>query len=60
MDCMEATMKTADPATTTANQRRHPRVALPAGYAAVRVRREGQRRFALTGHAYDLSEGGVR
>ncbi len=43
-----------------ADARRHPRKPLPAGYADVRVRRAGQPHFQLTGHAYDISRGGVR
>jgi len=40
-----------------ANHRKHPRLRLPVGYAAVCVKRGGQE---LYGHAYDLSLGGVR
>ena len=39
------------------NQRRHPRLRLPVGYAAVCVHRGD---CELHGHAYDISLGGVR
>ncbi|MBI1368973.1 MAG: hypothetical protein GC162_10010 [Planctomycetes bacterium] len=41
-------------------QRRHPRQALAAGYAGLRVRRSGRSRYSLSGHAYDISAGGMR
>lgn len=41
-------------------QREYPRLKLPVGYAAIRARRDGRRTFALSGHAYDLSWGGLR
>jgi len=41
-------------------QREHPRLTLPAGYAQVRVRPDRRRSAALTGHCYDLSWGGLR
>lgn len=42
------------------DKRQFPRRSLPVGYAEVRVRRSGKQRFSLTGHAYDISAGGVR
>ena len=53
-----------DHATTTADRstdkRRHPRYRLDAPYTFVRIRLPGQRHFELTGHAYDVSRGGLR
>ncbi len=37
-----------------------PRYKLDAAYTWVRVRRQGQRYFRLTGHAYDVSSSGMR
>lgn len=58
-------MAATTPQTTAASnvqheQRQHPRLKLPIGYAAVRVRRDRQRSFSTAGHAYDLSWSGVR
>jgi len=40
--------------------RRHPRLSLPAAYTFVRVKPAGARRFRWSGHAYDISRGGLR
>jgi hypothetical protein len=48
------------PAARTARERRtHPRLALNAPYTRIQIRPRGAKRFALSGHAYDLSAGGV-
>jgi len=52
--------QTTPPAAGPHEQRQHPRLKLPIGYAAVRVRDEPQRAFHAVGHAYDLSWSGVR
>ncbi|MFA7235587.1 MAG: PilZ domain-containing protein [Phycisphaeraceae bacterium] len=49
-----------DPRNDPPDHRRHPRKALPVGYAQVRVRLPGQQRYSLTGHAYDISLSGIR
>lgn len=49
-----------DPPNDSPDHRRHPRKALPVGYAQVRVRLPGQQRYSLTGHAYDISLSGIR
>lgn len=46
--------------TTGSDRRLHTRFALPAMYTAVAVRPLDQDAFNLFGHAYDLSEGGMR
>jgi hypothetical protein len=42
------------------NRRLHQRFTLPAMYAPVAVRLLGEEQFTYTGHAYDISEGGLR
>ncbi len=41
-------------------RRQHPRFVLPSMYTAVAVRPLDRDRFQWEGHAYDLSEGGMR
>ena len=41
------------------DRRRYPRLELQAAYTQVQVRRQGRSRYSLSGHAYDLSDGGV-
>jgi len=53
------------PATTrreadSTEQRRHTRIGLPVGYAAVRATPVGRKKSERRGHVYDLSEGGMR
>lgn len=43
-----------------ADRRVHPRFTLTPGYTPVEVRFLGDTEFSTTGHAYDISEGGVR
>lgn len=45
--------------TTPQNRRAHSRYKLPVGYVPVEVRIPG-RRGRLEGHAYDISQGGLR
>lgn len=45
---------------TGADRRLHPRFVLPAMYTAVATRRLDSDAFNSFGHAYDLSEGGMR
>jgi len=40
--------------------RQHRRTPLPAAYTQFRLRRSGESEYFSEGHAYDLSEGGVR
>jgi hypothetical protein len=42
------------------NRRLHTRFTLPAMYAPVAVRLMDDEQFTFTGHAYDISEGGLR
>lgn len=44
----------------SSNRRRHARYALPAMYTQVAVRMLDTDRFSIEGHAYDISEGGLR
>lgn len=44
----------------TINRRRFERFAVSPMYTPVRVRLQSDEEFTLEGHAYDLSEGGVR
>lgn len=46
--------------TTGADRRRHTRYAVPSFYTGVSVRRTDEEGFALDGHAYDISVGGMR
>jgi hypothetical protein len=46
--------------THESERRIHTRYAVPAMYTAVAVRRTDEDAFGLFGHAYDLSEGGMR
>ncbi|MGB0767000.1 MAG: PilZ domain-containing protein [Phycisphaeraceae bacterium] len=48
------------PAIPGQDQRRHPRVKVPAAYTLVRARVAGSSRYNWTGHIYDVSVGGVR
>ncbi len=57
---MEAVMAQTQQTMDRSDQRQFPRVGLPVGYAAVRVREPGRRFFNREGHIYDLSEGGMR
>jgi hypothetical protein len=41
-------------------RRRHPRFSLPGMYTPVAVRLIDEGRFRWAGHAYDISEGGMR
>ncbi|MBL0927859.1 MAG: PilZ domain-containing protein [Phycisphaerales bacterium] len=41
-------------------RRKHPRFVMPSMYTSVAVRPLDSERFLWTGHAYDLSEGGMR
>lgn len=50
----------SEAASTPPNRRRHTRYVLPAGYTAVRVRLLADQEFTLDGHAYDISEAGIR
>ncbi len=43
-----------------AERRRHPRYALPSMYTSVSARELNQTGFTDAGHAYDISEGGMR
>jgi hypothetical protein len=47
------------PQPTDDNRRQADRLALPAGYTPVAVRTLGKNKKSYTGHAYDLSVGGV-
>ncbi len=49
-----------DPTPTNVERRRFERFALVPGYTAVAVRRRGEGGPWHLGHAYDVSEGGVR
>ena len=40
--------------------RREARIRVPAMYSDVRARRKGERRYAWTGHVYDISASGMR
>lgn len=42
------------------DRRQHPRFVLPSMYTAVEVRPLDSERFEWKGHAYDISEGGMR
>ncbi|HHN77244.1 MAG TPA: PilZ domain-containing protein [Phycisphaerales bacterium] len=42
------------------DRRRHPRFAVTPGYTPVRLRLLTEDQFTRSGHAYDISEGGVR
>ncbi len=42
------------------DRRRHPRFAVSPGYTPVRLRLLTEDHFTRSGHAYDISEGGVR
>lgn len=42
------------------NRRRHPRYVLPSMYTAIAVRPLDSDKFLWEGHAYDISEGGMR
>lgn len=44
----------------TPERRRHPRFNLAPMYSAVTAQRQGNAARAVTGHAYNISEGGVR
>lgn len=44
----------------TRENRRAPRLKLPAPYTLVRVRMPGRERYAHTGHIYDISRTGLR
>lgn len=44
----------------TRENRRAPRLKLPAAYTLVRVRMTGRERYTLTGHIYDISRTGLR
>ncbi|MHC4949139.1 MAG: PilZ domain-containing protein [Planctomycetota bacterium] len=44
----------------TINRRRHERFRLPPMYSAVTARPCGRRSHVLEGHAYDISEAGIR
>lgn len=46
--------------TTAKDRRRHPRFVLPSAYTAVEVRPLDSEAFQWKGHAYDISEGGMR
>ena len=46
--------------TTPAERRQHPRFLLPSMYTTVAVRELDSEVFVLTGHAYDISVGGMR
>lgn len=48
------------PATRGADRRHHSRFRLPAAYTPVAVKLPNARSFALAGHAYDISEGGIQ
>ena len=41
-------------------RRRHPRYPMPPAATELHVRRDGRRRFDLTGRVHDISAGGVR
>ena len=42
------------------DRRRHTRYTLPSFYTSVDVRRAGEEAFTMSGHAYDISVGGMR
>lgn len=42
------------------DRRRHERFALPTAYTPIAVRTMDEQAFRLEGHAYDISEGGLR
>ncbi|MGP1345982.1 MAG: PilZ domain-containing protein [Phycisphaerales bacterium] len=46
--------------TSGSDRREHPRFALPAMYTAIAARTLDTDAFSMFGHAYDLSEGGMR
>lgn len=48
------------PALNPVNRRKHPRFTLEPMYTPIAVRRLDREHFDLDGHAYDISEGGVR
>ena len=45
---------------TGRDQRKHPRIKVPAMYTLIRARVLGSNRYSWTGHIYDVSLGGVR
>ncbi len=53
-------MDTVASQSVNADKRQFPRRPLPTGYAEVRVKRPGRKRYSMAGHAYDISATGMR